>query len=173
MRKQTDSKYIEGVKGKGLYEVLRKECTVKDAIFHDEESGVYFLGGKEPIKEVTQTLNSSNLLDVMESLRKEMDYVIIDAPPSEMFEDAAVLSEYADGILYVVRYDFVQRRRVLDGLAELDGVHTRLLGYVFNGIKVGHSGYGDGYGYGYGYNYGYGYRRDGEYGDEKYANREK
>ncbi len=173
MRKQTDWKYIEGAKGKGLYEVLCKECTVKDAVFHDKKSGVFFLGGKEPVKEVIQTLNSSNLPDVLASLKEEMDYVIIDSPPSEIFEDAAVLSEYADGILYVVRYDFIQRRRVLDGLTELEGVHAKLIGYAFNGIKVSHSGYGYGYGYSYGYGYRYGYGRYGQYGDDKHAHEEK
>ena len=45
-----------------------------------------------------------------------MDYIIVDAPPAEMFEDAQLLAEHADGILYVVRFDYLPKRRIVDGV---------------------------------------------------------
>ena len=91
-----------------------------------------------------------------------MDYIIIDTPPCEMFQDAGMLSDYADGILYVVKYDFIPQRRIWEGLSFLGGRSARILGYVFNSYPDSVSEYGYGrYGYGrygrYGYGkYGYG-----------------
>ena len=50
---------------------------------------------------------------------KEMDLIILDAPPAEMFEDA-ILAERVDGILYIIRYDMVQKRRILDCIQGLE-----------------------------------------------------
>ena len=77
----------------------------------------------------------------------------------ELFGDAGVLSGYADCILYVVRHDFVQRRRILDGIAGLEESKAEILGYAFNDVPVHRGGYGY---YGYG-RYGYG-KYGGRYG---------
>ena len=65
-----------------------------------------------------------------------------------------------DGILYVIRYDQVQKRRILDSISGLEDSKAPLLGYVFNGVPVHRGGYGY---YGYG-RYGYGYYGYGSYG---------
>jgi len=89
-----------------------------------------------------------------------MDYIIIDSPPMQLFEDAAVLSGYADGVLYVVRHDWIRRNQIMETLDQLGEVHTKILGFVYNGQPHSHSRYGYGYGYGYG-KYGYSYGRYG------------
>ena len=96
-------------------------------------------------------------------MRSVYDLVILDTPPAEMFEDAALLAEYADGILYVIRHDFVQKRRILDGIAALEESGTPIFGYAFNGVPLHKGRYGY---YGYG-RYGYGYYGHYGYGEEK------
>ena len=95
----------------------------------------------------------------MKYMKEYMDFVIIDAPPCEGFEDALILENYADGVLYIVKQDYVQKRRIIDSISMLSETQADLLGYVFNGVSHMMRGYGYGrYG-----SYGY-YQRYGRYG---------
>ena len=96
-------------------------------------------------------------------MRERMDYVIIDTPPCGMFQDAGLLAEYADMLLYVVKYDSTPKRMIREGIASLSGSRAPFAGYAFNDMPETGGAYGYGrYGYGYGYGrYGYG-RKAGE-----------
>lgn len=163
LRKQTDWKYFGETSGKGLQDILSGACSADEAV-SSTAAGIRFLGGKEPAENSSEILNSPKMKETLDHLAKEVDYVILDAPPCEIFEDASVLSEYADAVLYVVRYDYVQRQRIQEALTELDEGSARVIGYAFNGVKMKSRGYGYRYGYGYGYSYGYGYGKYGHYG---------
>ena len=113
-------------------------------------------------------LSSKAVREFIALMREKMDYIIIDCPPCGIFQDASLLSEYADSILYVVKYDSVPKRRIREGIASLSGSRAEFAGYVFNdapetGGAYGYGRYGYGYGYGYGQQkYGYGQRKSGE-----------
>lgn len=114
-----------------------------------------------PVKQPAPLLSSRKAEKFLEEMRKRMDYIIIDTPPSGMFQDAGILADLADGILYVVKYDFVSQQGIREGLTALQGKKTPVLGYVFNQYPESSSEYGYGrYGYG-----GYGYSR---YGYDRY-----
>ncbi len=88
-------------------------------------------------------------------LKKQFDYIIIDAPPIGLVTDAQLLDKYSDLTLYLVRQKYTLK-------SQLGIVHDlqangkmKSLGIVVNDIKAS-----NGYGYGYG---GYGY---GSYGTE-------
>ena len=106
-----------------------------------------------------ELISGSKLTELMDNLKKEFDYIIIDSPPIGAVTDAKILAAVAHVTLYIVRYNYtdsnlleliadVQRRKILPNL-----------NIVFNGITekkiLGYS-YGKGYGYGYGMGYGYG-----------------
>ena len=60
----------------------------------------------------------------------------------------------------MIRHDYVQKRRILDSIAGMEGIGAKISGYAFNGVpvhkgKYGYYGYGR-YGYGYYGKYGYG-----------------
>lgn len=160
LRKQADRKHLTEEKGRGLASVVAGKCTLKEAVYREKETGVDFLGGNKPVKGVQQILNHSHFHEVMEEMKAQWDLILLDAPPVEMFEDASILAEQSDGILYVIRYDQVQKRRILDSISGLEDSKAPLLGYVFNGVPVHRGGYGY---YGYG-RYGYGYYGYGSYG---------
>lgn len=163
LRKQEDRKLFCMGQGKGLEEVLSGGCGLWSAAEKDEKSGVWILGGSHPAKRIPRLINSGKLPEVIRAAREKMDLVILDVPPADLFEDAGVLAGCSDKVLYLVRYDFVQRRKILDGISALEGSGAEILGYVFNCVPIHRGGYGY---YGYG-RYGYGYY--GKYGYGKYG----
>lgn len=113
-------------------------------------------------------MNAHKLEQLIERLRPDYDYIVLDTPPCGIISDAKFICRCADAIVYVVRHDYASRNQIVDSMQELADQKAKLAGCVLNDTPaVSHSkryGYGQ---YGYGkYGYGktgykkYGYGRD-------------
>lgn len=168
LRKPGDAALL-GVRGKyGLQDVAKADPhkTEEMLVKINKDRGC-MLGNSKPVKQPASVLSSRRVKLFIREMRRKMDYVIIDSPPCTMFQDAGILADYADGILYVVKYDDVPRQKIQEGISFLGGQKAPFIGYVFNNFPEGPSEYGYGrYGYGkYGYGkYGYGKYGRGRYG---------
>ena len=103
-----------------------------------------------------ELLLDERLDELMQKLRAEYDYVIIDTAPVGLVSDAVMLGKHADAALYIVRHNYTFKKQLL----LLDEIYSNkrlpALSIVINDIKA-QGGYGRYYGYGgYGYS-GYGY----------------
>lgn len=119
----------------------------------------------------SELLSSPRMQRLLQELRKEYDFIILDTPPVNMVIDAVVLAPQCDGVLFVVRANRSERGAVIHAVEQLEYSKAKLLGFVLNGVDLENSSYGYGryrykryhrYGYGkYGYGgyggYGYGY----------------
>jgi Mrp family chromosome partitioning ATPase len=65
-------------------------------------------------------------------LRKEFDYVLIDAPPVSCCGDAVLLGQMADGVILVVEANSTRRETARLAKETLEGAEIRLLGGVLN-----------------------------------------
>ena len=95
----------------------------------------------------------------MKELRAIADYVIIDSPPCAITTDPLLISEYSDGILFVIRQDSTHRWTILDCINNISTRGCNIIGGVLNAAKE--SILDPGYSYGY---YGYGDYRGYDYG---------
>lgn len=134
----------------GLVELISgKVQDPKDALIPIRGTSLLLLAGDTRMTRAMDQVDSPKMRSILSSLRKLADYVIVDAPPSGILGDAAVLGRSVDKALYVVRYDGVSRRQVVDSILDLSRRNVELCGYVINGTASKHSGYGYGkYGYG-------------------------
>ncbi|MBR6376864.1 MAG: polysaccharide biosynthesis tyrosine autokinase [Oscillospiraceae bacterium] len=155
---------------RGLVELIAaQDNNWKDALVQVEGSSLRLLSGDKVAEQPQNFLSSPRLQTIINGLREEADYVIVDTPPSGLLSDAASLSEWADGVIYVVRQDYVAKSAVPNSAYALNGMDVRFIGCVLNQTArttsstgygySGRKGSGYGYGYGYGYAYGNGYTR--------------
>ncbi|MBQ5467771.1 MAG: hypothetical protein IIT62_02590, partial [Oscillospiraceae bacterium] len=156
----------------GLVDLIKNGGSVDKALLSVEGSRLKLLSGDRIADHPQNFLSAPELHTIMSELRRSYDYVIVDTPPSGLLSDAATLSEWSDGAIYVVRQDFLNDASILDSVQRLSESDVRFIGSVINlaDRSTSHSGYGyGGYGgYGYGY-YGYGskkYYTKGASGDE-------
>lgn len=93
-----------------------------------------------------ETLLSEYTPKLIEELKKQFDYIIMDAPPVGIIADAQLLSVYADATLYLVRQKVTQKAQ----LNIVDELYTngkmKNIGIVVNDIVSKYYGYGYGYG---------------------------
>lgn len=163
LRKQGDAR-MAGAKGDyGLIQVARGVEPPEEELRAD--GGIGFIGEMRGTKQPAAVLSSVRVKEFIEERKKTADYIIIDSPPCQLFHDAGILAEYADGILYVVRQDQVSGQKVREGIQFLRRRKAEFIGYVLNDCRE--SGMSYRYGkYGYG-KYGYGKYGYGKYGYKK------
>lgn len=175
LRKQS-LKDLFGIKEptRGLVELIAEQDTnLEAALTPVAGSSLLLLSGDKIAEQPQNFLSSPRLQSIMNALRRHSDYIIVDTPPSGLLSDAASLSQWVDGTIYVVRQDYVSRSAVLNSAASLSGMEIRFIGCVLNQTSrsTSSSGYGyssrrgSGYGYSYGYGYGYGYGK--HYGSKR------
>ena len=114
----------------GLSEVLSGDATLDEAIIRLEPAGLHLLPGGEARDDVAELLSGPRFGQILATLRRMFDYIIIDAPPLGIFTDATVLINRADGALLVVRSGKT-RYAALDRIVE-QLPRERLLGVVLN-----------------------------------------
>jgi len=129
------------------------------------QPNLYYIASGPIPPNPAELLLTDRLKTLIERLREDFDYILLDTPPVGMVADALLLGEKADCSLYVVRHGHTQKS-TLQLIQELY-TEKKLpqLALVYNGVKTGNRyGYGKGYGYGYGYGYHYGYYDEGKAG---------
>lgn len=146
-----------------------KPVSVFSCIRSNEDQKIDFISGRNTDRR-HYTLNINKVNNLLEELRTQYDYIVIDTPPNDVVSDAMALCRCASCILYVVRQDHVQRNQVINSIASMHGKGITISGCIFNGVPKYQRQYGYGYRYGYGYGYDYGNKKY-HYGDKYTYNR--
>lgn len=113
----------------------------------------------------SELLFSDRMSTLIETLRKDYDYIFLDCPPVEVVADAAIVTQYVDCTLFIVRAGILD----LSMVPVIDEIYTSgkypRMSLILNGTSLKGGRLGNSYSYGYGYGYGYGYHSYG-YGDD-------
>jgi capsular exopolysaccharide synthesis family protein len=157
LRKPVVTKKLGLEKGKGLTEYLIDTADLKDIIRPVEQLPNVFLISSGPVPpNPVELLMNGRFEAMIEQVKDQFDYILIDSPPAAILTDAKVLAMVADSTIYVVRYNYTPQ----DFLSFIKQQALRKtlprISLVFNGVirkKVPGYGYGNDYGYGYGYGY--------------------
>ena len=120
----------------------------------------------------TELLARQNMQDIIEMLKKQYDYVILDTAPVGLVSDTLQIARYSCVNCYVCRADYTPKANIgiVNGLVAEEKLTNCCL--ILNGVDMSKKKYGYYYGYGkygkYG-RYGYGRYGYGKYGYGKYG----
>ena len=89
----------------------------------------------------SELLASERLSRLLESLREQYNYIVLDLPPVDMVSDALVVSSVVDGMIVVVRENYTERQDVRECIRQMNIADARILGIVLNGVGDDNSGY--------------------------------
>lgn len=132
LRKPSIHKYLRALNQKGMAAMIYGGESLEENIYRDETLGfdVLFAGAKVP--NPAEVLGSQKMRDLMDHLRTQYDYIVVDTSPVGVVTDAAVLSHIVDGIVYVVKQNFASRRQIEDAYKNLTSVSANVMGVVLN-----------------------------------------
>ena len=155
----------------GLTGVVNGEKSLSESIKYFEKFNLFLLITSQAGADSAELLSSDSMAEIIEAVKNEFDYVIIDTPPGGVVADATIIAQYSDACVMVVRCDHAPSRRVKKTMDDITGTGTEIVGCIFNDAepnaatglskKSKHRGRSYGYGYGYGPN------------DEKHSSRKR
>ena len=180
IRKGRVAKYFKCKSTPGLSDCLSGQNTLEEVVHQSEvNENLSFITCGTHSPKPYELLESYEMKDLLNELRKSYDYIIIDTPPILLISDALALAPLTDGTVLVCRHNVSYLSDISRALNLLDFSRANVLGIVVNDYKAHTLGkfYG-GYKKYYYYNsYGYGYgstnpedsdeESDGENGDEE------
>ena len=144
----------------GLADVMAGTIRLDDAIKEGPVDGLDILSCGTHVHNPSEVLNSEAFTQVLDSLMKCYDRIIIDSPPVVPVADSQIIAARCDIVLLVVRADKSTRKIIQRAYSNIVSVGGNLLGVIVNDVANKHGRYGyygryqSSYG-GYG-NYGYG-----------------
>jgi capsular exopolysaccharide synthesis family protein len=124
----------------GLAEVLLGEATLEQAICKVDGASFDILPVRSRPSNPSELLGSQEMRQVIADASVLYDRVILDSPAALGLPDVKAISEFADGVVIVVRADFTSQQEV-EALLEILG-RDRILGLVLNGANVDQARYG-------------------------------
>lgn len=132
-------------KTKGLSDFLSKQSY--DFLYETDIENLYVIfAGKIP-PNPTELLTSTMFEKLMNTLKQEFDIIIVDTSPMSAGIDASIVGRVVDGIVLVIRNNYVKKRTVLRVKKELERNGGRIVGAVLNRIEKHQADY---YEYGHG-----------------------
>lgn len=135
--------------------LVEADMKPRDVIFNSglhENLDVIVSGPKPP--NPSELILSPRLRTLVDELREQYDFIILDSPPVGMVADALQLKDLPQATMYVTRAGVTRlpQLRIIEDIAQKNKLPKPFI--VLNGLKLNQPGsYGYGYGYGYG-NYG-------------------
>jgi capsular exopolysaccharide synthesis family protein len=134
----------------GLTSVLTGKSTLQEAIVPVEAVPSLHLLPAGPIAPMpAELLGSLQMQRLIEGLRANYDFILIDTPPVLTVTDAAVLVSISDGVVLVLRYAQSSRNVVARASEILLRSGAHLLGVVLNAVDLQSSDYAEYYGRAY------------------------
>lgn len=137
IRKGRIAKYFNKRTSPGLSDYLSGQKTLEEVVYHSKkhEHLSYMTCGTHSPKPY-ELLESDEMKNLLEQLRKEYDYIIIDTPPVLLISDALALTPFTDGVALVCRHQVSYVSDISRALNTLSFAHANILGVIVNDYKA-------------------------------------
>lgn len=137
---------------RGLTEYLYDNKTELKDIVHvtsfNPHCDVIYSGSIPP--NPTELLSNGRYEELIEELKPNYDYIILDTAPLMLVTDTFLIADLADATLYVTRSGYTEKELIAFANKNIDQKKIKNVGFVLNDVAKDYFGYGNKYGYGYG-----------------------
>jgi capsular exopolysaccharide synthesis family protein len=116
----------------GLTESLLREGPIRSFAKPLGNENLWLLSCGSLAVDSPNLLNSERIKARFQELRKEFDYILIDAPPMSRYADAMALGKLADGFVLVLEANSTRREAAMRATENLNQAQIRVLGAVLN-----------------------------------------
>jgi succinoglycan biosynthesis transport protein ExoP len=135
----------------GLSTILEEQNTLAECILPSGRAANLFVLPAGPSPRFSSELLTMHMGKVLENIRQEFRYTVVDSAPLLICADASILSTMTDGVVMVARAGETPRDAVAAALRQLRRVRANVLGLVLNQVRMPETpGYGGYYGKYYG-----------------------
>ena len=92
-----------------------------------------------------ELLNSAKMVETLDEARDNFDVVLLDTPPVLAVVDPVIVSSLAEGTVFVVKAGKTGRKPFLKAIEELSRANSKIIGVLFNEMKMRKEAYQSSY----------------------------
>lgn len=126
----------------GLTEFLSGTADLSHGLCDTNIENLFVIQSGSVSPNPTALLQSKNFNDMIETLRKYFDYIIVDTPPIGIVIDAAIITQKCDASILVTAIGEVNKRDVQKVKQQLEQTEKLFLGVVLNKLDISVDKYG-------------------------------
>jgi Mrp family chromosome partitioning ATPase len=125
---------LESERDHGLVDALRADGPIREFTRQLVPDNLWLLpaGARAEAEDSAVLLNSDRMRARIKELRKEFDYLLVNAAPLSAFADGMVLGGLADGVVLVLEANSTRREAAVHVTENLRSAHIPVLGAVLN-----------------------------------------
>lgn len=124
------------LKRQGVTDYLTQNGKLADFLQTSKIPGLTVMASGSIPPNPSELLGSDKMRGLLNQLREQFDYVLVDSPPIIAVTDAAVLSSRVDGVVIVLDAGTVHPEMAQRAKNLMLSAHANLLGVVLNRIEV-------------------------------------
>jgi len=124
----------------GLAEMLRADVPVatmlEEGVRDSSVPGLKLITVGDATPADWVLLQSSRMAELLDQLRKDYDFVLIDSPPMLHLTDARIMGQLADAVVLVCRAGYTRADQAVEAARLLSADGTKLMGTILNDWNV-------------------------------------
>ncbi len=147
LRRPTITSKLGLEKGPGLSNLLVTRTDYKEVLQQCPMcAGMHVITSGNIPPNPSELLASNRMTRLMQQLKADYDYIIVDLPPITPVSDALAISKFLDGMIMVVRGGVSDQKMLAESMRQLEMVDVRILGFVYRDADTYRKSYGQRYG---------------------------
>src|SRR5579883_1370952 len=136
MRRPSFGRLLGGEGEPGLGEVLRGAATLEAVLRRDHLTNLDFIPAGDAGPETLSLLMSEAMARLLQQLRADYDFVLMDAPPAHAMADARVIAHLADATLVCARWRATPRAVVQSALEMIEAAGATVVGVALTRVDL-------------------------------------
>ena len=148
LRKSVQHKYFDVDRKPGLTNYLFGEVELEDVVAETIVPGLFLITAGSSPSNPAELLESHKMVNLLNTVRDQFDYILIDTPPILVCSDSRVLTKYADGMIVLVKVESTTVKALKHAIALTQHLEIEIVGIIMNQVKFR---YGRAYYYTYRY----------------------
>ena len=128
------SKFFGLEKAPGVVDYLLGTAEISGITHVDEQTGLHVFGAGSKTHNPPDLLGSVRMRGLIEFLRANYDYIVVDTPPVGPVVDASVTSALVDKTLFIIQWGKTAREVVGDSVRQIPG-EKKIAGVVLNFVN--------------------------------------
>lgn len=119
-----------------LVEYLGNHNKIEEVINTNDKSGLHIIYGRSVPNSALDLTSSDKMEQLIRSLRKAYDLIIIDSPACMAASDARALEKLSDQLLYIVQWNKTSREVVHNGISQFSQFSNARIATVLTNIDL-------------------------------------
>lgn len=119
----------------GLSNLLKEGLNLSKVLQPTKVENLHLIPAGDEPRNPTELLGSDRFTNLMNALKRDFQYILLDTPPVFPYTDACILGSKSNGIIMVVKMDQTNKTKVEKAIRALESAGGRVIGSFLTALR--------------------------------------